>query len=439
MLKKYEPPAPYKTDSGKLREIYFGNLNIAAHFSADGHLSDLGIALYVDALMLERVSELPTELQNHTETCDDCRRAAMELYDAVSATADADSATHPYFGADRSTQTAQVESETNFFYLARIAAALVLSVGLGAFVYFSAYKQADRTESGITSPVAELKAPTGESAAAPLRADEKANRLNEILKDDSEAPKSSPPAEARTGEAPNNRQERNPSAGQGAAVPSARQDAALSQEARSKADVARELAEMDKPLPAPALTEDSKQSKPVSPSHTGSHTGSGAGAGSNTGAGKGAIEDKSAQRDEAEPSAPDVAEATAKKKSAPRGAASEVAPSPVMPPAPAPSTPSASPADKTLERSRLSLTLYSPAEGATVAAPVSFKWDAALQAPLKLKVFGGERFSQLLFDQAVSGNAYVLTQPLPAGAYRWQLFSSDASGKLLHTGTFLVK
>jgi len=49
-------------------------------FEKNGHLSDLGVSRYVDALRSGNVAELPRELTAHVEVCKECKKAIMQLH-----------------------------------------------------------------------------------------------------------------------------------------------------------------------------------------------------------------------------------------------------------------------------------------------------------------------------------------------------------------------
>ena len=49
-------------------------------FEKNGHLSDLGISRYVDALRSGKIAELPREITAHVEACKECKKAIMQLH-----------------------------------------------------------------------------------------------------------------------------------------------------------------------------------------------------------------------------------------------------------------------------------------------------------------------------------------------------------------------
>lgn len=49
-------------------------------FDSDGHLNDAGITLYVEAMLINRRSDLPTLMQDHVEHCAACQREVYEFY-----------------------------------------------------------------------------------------------------------------------------------------------------------------------------------------------------------------------------------------------------------------------------------------------------------------------------------------------------------------------
>jgi len=49
-------------------------------FDKNGHLNDLGVSGFVDALRSGKVAELPRELIAHVEVCKECKKAIMQLH-----------------------------------------------------------------------------------------------------------------------------------------------------------------------------------------------------------------------------------------------------------------------------------------------------------------------------------------------------------------------
>jgi hypothetical protein len=98
-------------------------------FGSGGHLTEEGVALYVDALKLGRMDALPGTILDHVQRCQLCKEEITGLYVLV---ADADytgAGPHPFFDSPPA-----VES-TDRRYIFRIAATIVAVIGAGALVY----------------------------------------------------------------------------------------------------------------------------------------------------------------------------------------------------------------------------------------------------------------------------------------------------------------
>ena len=52
-------------------------------FEKNGHLNDLGVSRFVDALRSGKMAELPRELTAHVEACKECKKAIMQLHALV--------------------------------------------------------------------------------------------------------------------------------------------------------------------------------------------------------------------------------------------------------------------------------------------------------------------------------------------------------------------
>ena len=61
-------------------KAYIPKNSILKYTQKDGHLTDEGIALYVEALQLNRLEQLPREVKEHMASCEICMQQAIELY-----------------------------------------------------------------------------------------------------------------------------------------------------------------------------------------------------------------------------------------------------------------------------------------------------------------------------------------------------------------------
>ena len=53
-------------------------------FDKNGHIGDLGVSHYVDALRSGKTAELPRELIAHVEECMECKKAILQLHAILS-------------------------------------------------------------------------------------------------------------------------------------------------------------------------------------------------------------------------------------------------------------------------------------------------------------------------------------------------------------------
>ena len=98
------------------------------HF-INGHLTDEALALYVEALKLGQLAQLPEGIQEHIQACDDCHREVMDLYSLI---ADADYSAlgqHPSFE--------QKQPKRRNLYIRLTYGALALAASLCALLYFN--------------------------------------------------------------------------------------------------------------------------------------------------------------------------------------------------------------------------------------------------------------------------------------------------------------
>lgn len=98
-------------------------------FREDRHLSHQGVALYVDALKLERIADLPQELVQHVELCYECKAEITGLFSLVKEETYFHEEPHPTFINARATWFKSVP------VWSRAAAAVILVVGAGALLY----------------------------------------------------------------------------------------------------------------------------------------------------------------------------------------------------------------------------------------------------------------------------------------------------------------
>lgn len=111
-------------------------------FENNEHLSETGIALYVDALKLERVHDLPRTILQHVEQCDECKMQVMQVAEIMKEEVIDKSVKHPYFDGEK-------ETSSPFSIIYRIAAVVIIAAFAGTMYYVLTDKSADE-ETGIT-------------------------------------------------------------------------------------------------------------------------------------------------------------------------------------------------------------------------------------------------------------------------------------------------
>jgi hypothetical protein len=103
-------------------------------FEKNSHLTEEAIALYVDALKLDKTDQLPKELLTHVADCEQCKLQITELYSLLEGQEYRKAEGHPYFD-----KVGQGQSKGSW-YVFRIAAVLALALGIGAIIYFGFIK-----------------------------------------------------------------------------------------------------------------------------------------------------------------------------------------------------------------------------------------------------------------------------------------------------------
>lgn len=67
------------------------------YFTHEGHLDDNNIALYVDALILDKVEALPASVLEHVEDCMKCKTSIIGLFEVLKNQEEIKRRKHPYF------------------------------------------------------------------------------------------------------------------------------------------------------------------------------------------------------------------------------------------------------------------------------------------------------------------------------------------------------
>ena len=114
-------------------------------FGQDHHLTDEGMALFVDALRFGHVEDLPPEIRIHVGECLECK---MEIAELDQATQDLDYSNvkdNPFEAQPK--KRSEMRGRFHFFF--RVAAILIAAVGIGSLLLF---ELSERHESaGLTA------------------------------------------------------------------------------------------------------------------------------------------------------------------------------------------------------------------------------------------------------------------------------------------------
>jgi hypothetical protein len=108
-------------------------MNNTNFFTTNNHLSENGIALYVDAIKLERIDNLPATIVHHVEECEECKMQIMEVAELLANEQYDKTMDHPFFGFKK-------YSNSTFPGIYRIAAVFVIAAFIGTIYYFLANK-----------------------------------------------------------------------------------------------------------------------------------------------------------------------------------------------------------------------------------------------------------------------------------------------------------
>lgn len=103
----------------------------------DRHLTHEAIALYVDALKLDRVDKLPDSIRNHVAECQRCKQEVIELESLVDDRVYRNLDSHPTFGP--------VQAKRGFPLVYRIAATILIVIGIGSAAYLLGLFEGNQT------------------------------------------------------------------------------------------------------------------------------------------------------------------------------------------------------------------------------------------------------------------------------------------------------
>lgn len=109
----------------------------------EGHLQDEALALFADALLLNKVESLPLAIRNHVEDCQQCKIEIMALYEIMlKDSVIQNNISHPYL--DNFEEIAKISFKRYSFL--KIAAAFLLLIGLGSIIYYGLINQMEPNE-----------------------------------------------------------------------------------------------------------------------------------------------------------------------------------------------------------------------------------------------------------------------------------------------------
>jgi len=108
-------------------------------FDSTHHLNDAGVAMYVDALKLDVLDQVPQEVRDHVSECQKCRKEITGLYTLLMEEDYTTLRSHPYFSLDKR------EAARGWRLAYRIAAVIGGIAVTGAVAYYLAGLGASRT------------------------------------------------------------------------------------------------------------------------------------------------------------------------------------------------------------------------------------------------------------------------------------------------------
>lgn len=124
----------------------------------DGHLTEEGIALYAEALYLNRIDQLPAEIREHMDNCDSCLQQAIELYALMEHVDEAVLGPHPSLKKEKK------NPRRRYIRLALVSAAATLALLL---YWFSL------EESNLGPPPEAVRPPIKDTLSIPIETIEK--------------------------------------------------------------------------------------------------------------------------------------------------------------------------------------------------------------------------------------------------------------------------
>ncbi len=160
--------------------IVSGMEKVNKFFGEDTHLSDEALALYVDALILNKAYLLPGALLGHVGGCQKCKSEIVEALSLVEDRAYSAKGSHPYLGRKAESTPARF----SLFY--RIAAVFLIGISIGMFFYFFRSMKDDHT--AVTSSTRSMQIVDPEIRKSPTKEADEVNQQKNIADNFSESP-----------------------------------------------------------------------------------------------------------------------------------------------------------------------------------------------------------------------------------------------------------
>ncbi len=149
-------------------------------FGEDTHLSDEALALYVDALILNKVYLLPGALLGHVDDCQKCKSEIVEALSLVEEQAYGAKGPHPYLGK----KVESTPARFSLFY--RMAAVFLIGISLAFFFYFFRPMKDDHT--AVIDSIRSMQIAHPEIRKSPIKEGDEVNQQKNLADNFSASP-----------------------------------------------------------------------------------------------------------------------------------------------------------------------------------------------------------------------------------------------------------
>ena len=119
-----------------------------------GHLGDEGVALYVDALKLDTVDQLPEQISAHVAGCDECKTRVTGVFALVRKEDYSAVRRHPYF------RLSAADTRVGGMRVWRTAAVFAAVIVVSAFAYYVVFQRSGAFHPPGVLPLAQSQADT---------------------------------------------------------------------------------------------------------------------------------------------------------------------------------------------------------------------------------------------------------------------------------------